>query len=342
MGEYSRLTIGEVIFTWKYEVPSFLTFVVDESDLFIKREDPLPPLPGEEPPEIDPDELFIEEAGFRTTVGKAKAVLDRYGYTPEFFAEVYGSFQSGLEETAKEVLGDEFSDEKTPEEEVDARVRRHLAASGHSSLGDLEAFTTFLRRALETNFEVEPFIEDVRFGQKPERQTTAREWIRFRQTILADFESMQMLLVDRARLVSADVLRPFILFSEGYVGAFPEVISLMYTRLVLDATPDDAVVELDVHEIVETESQLRSLHSDLAYELLHKVDVYERVFRALSEPRGGRPRPLRSYAGPKRTSWSGRGRRPTGQRGGLGVANGSCIFASTTASRGGEQIQHRR
>jgi hypothetical protein len=51
---------------------------------------------------------------------------------------------------------------------------------------------------------------------------------------------------------------------------------------VLDAMPDDALVELDVHEIVETEAEIRSMHMDLAYELLHKVDVYERVFRALS------------------------------------------------------------
>jgi restriction endonuclease Mrr len=63
---------------------------------------------------------------------------------------------------------------------------------------------------------------------------------------------------------------------------FPEVVSLLYTRLLLDAMPDDAVVELDVHEVVETEAEVRSMHSDLAYELLHKVDVYERVFRALS------------------------------------------------------------
>jgi restriction endonuclease Mrr len=72
------------------------------------------------------------------------------------------------------------------------------------------------------------------------------------------------------------------LFDDGYIALYPEVVSLLYSRLVLDAMPDDAMVELDVQQVVETEADVRALHSDLAYELLHKVDVYERVFRALS------------------------------------------------------------
>ena len=34
--------------------------------------------------------------------------------------------------------------------------------------------------------------------------------------------------------------------------------------------------------MIETEAEIRSMHTDLAYSLLQKVDVYERVFRALS------------------------------------------------------------
>ena len=91
-----------------------------------------------------------------------------------------------------------------------------------------------------------------------------------------------MLVIGRAARVPASVLRPLTLFDEGFVMMYPEVVSLLYIRLVLDAMPDDAVVELDVQQIVETEADVRSMHSDLAYELLQKVDVYERVFRALS------------------------------------------------------------
>ena len=41
-------------------------------------------------------------------------------------------------------------------------------------------------------------------------------------------------------------------------------------------------MELDVSDVIETEAEIKSLHMDLAYELLQKVDIYERVFRALS------------------------------------------------------------
>ena len=296
MSDWSRLTIGEVIFSWRYEVPSFLTFVFQEDDLFIKREE-IPPEPGEEDREYDPDELMIEEAGFRTTVAKAKAVLDRYGYTRSFFAEVYASFRDGLDEAAKEILVDELGalDPEATLEGIEDKVRRHLSTSSSTPLGDLDAFTEFLRTGIAADFKVEPFTEDVQLAVQGEiavapsmertklpTKIAATKYIRYRRSLLAEFESLQSLLIQRAHRVPANVLRPFILFDEGYLAAFPEVISLLYTRLVLDATSDDGLVELDVHEVVETEAQLRSLHGDLAYELLHKVEVYERVFRALS------------------------------------------------------------
>jgi hypothetical protein len=92
-----------------------------------------------------------------------------------------------------------------------------------------------------------------------------------------------MLILDRVERVPASVLRPMMLFDEGYIFDYPEVVSLLYTRLVLDAMPDDALVELDVHQVVKSEAEIRGMHTSLAYELLQKVDVYGRVFRPLSE-----------------------------------------------------------
>jgi hypothetical protein len=53
-------------------------------------------------------------------------------------------------------------------------------------------------------------------------------------------DSLQMLAVSRADRVPADVMRPLVLFDEGYVYLYPEVVSLLYTRLALDAMDDDA------------------------------------------------------------------------------------------------------
>lgn len=290
MGDYSHLKIGELVFTWKYQVPSFITFLFKEEDVFIKREEVLEDPEDDEPIEIDPDELYLEQAGFRTTVAAAKAVLDGYGYTLEFFAAIYESFRTDLQQNLRDLLEDEIGTElnetgELVEEEVQRRVRAHLSASTDTAIGDLQALTAFLREAIATHLEVEPFLDDVvRVSSDGQRiQTPVRDHLRFGRTDLADFESLQYLMIGRASRVPADVLRPLLLFDEGYVFAFPEVISLLYTRLVLDAMNDDATVELDVQQVVETEAEVRSLHSDLAYELLHKVDVYERVFRALSD-----------------------------------------------------------
>src|SRR4051812_25493462 len=74
MGSYSRLSIGAIVFQWKYHVPTFLTFVFKAEDFFIEREAPA----SEEEP-IDPEDLYIEKGGYRTSVAEAKAVLDEYG-----------------------------------------------------------------------------------------------------------------------------------------------------------------------------------------------------------------------------------------------------------------------
>ena len=100
MSDRSRLTIGDVTFQWTYEVPSFLTFVFKVEDMFIEREKPPPPEPGEAY-EYDLDELEIKQAGFRTTVGAAKRVLNNNGYTREFFVKVYSSFLDGVEESVR-------------------------------------------------------------------------------------------------------------------------------------------------------------------------------------------------------------------------------------------------
>jgi hypothetical protein len=109
MGSWSELTIGEIVFPWKYHVPTFLTFVFSEDDLFIEREQVvIDPEDEEERVEVHPDERYIEKGGYRTTVGRAKAVLNEYGYTVPFFAGIYGSFRVELDAQVRDRLADEL------------------------------------------------------------------------------------------------------------------------------------------------------------------------------------------------------------------------------------------
>lgn len=290
MSDNSYLKIGEIVFKWRYQVPTFITFLFSEDDIFIKREELEPAPEDEEPVEIDPDELNLQEACFRTTVAAAKSVLDGYGYTLDFFAGIYDSFRPDLQEAVRDLLDDQLGARAEcvlTEAQLRSEIQARLTAPPDTALGDLKAFTSFLREAIARDYdEMEPFVDEVVRdrgpGHEPWRES-ARSYVRFRWDKLADFESLQMLAIDRADRMPASILRPLALFDEGYMSLFPEVVSLVYVRLLLDATADDAAVELDVKQVVETERDVRSMHSDLAHELLLKVDVYERVFRALSE-----------------------------------------------------------
>jgi hypothetical protein len=288
VGSWSDFTIGEIVFAWKHHVPTFLAFVFAPDDLFIEREQVVvDPEDEDDGVEVNPDELYIEKGGYRTTVVRAKAVLDEHGYTVPFFAEIYESFRGELDAQVRDRLADELGERATDvdEEQLKARIEAHASAPPNTAIGDLEAFTAFLREAIETDLKMEPFLEDLVYDMGPDqppRRVPVAQHLRYRRSDLADFETLHMLILDRAQRVPANVLRPMMLFDEGYIFHYPEVASLLYTRLVLDAMPDVALVELDVHQVVETEAEIRSMHTGLAYELLHKVDVYERVFRALS------------------------------------------------------------
>ena len=55
MSENSYLTIGELVFTWRYQIPTFVTFLFKEEDIRIGAKTRYR-LPGRRPVEIDPDE----------------------------------------------------------------------------------------------------------------------------------------------------------------------------------------------------------------------------------------------------------------------------------------------
>jgi hypothetical protein len=287
------LIIGDIAFSWYDEIPSFLTFLFAPEDTFVKHHQPTASSDGDNAPaDHEDDEPQLQQAGFTTTVGSATAMLDSYGYTREFFEEIYASFLPELAEHASNVLAREFRslDQEASSDEIATRVRNHLASSPDTPSQDLRAFTDLLRTGISTAIENErgpvgfehstPTVSPARPGRLP-IDIPPRDYVRNKRAGLAHF-SLQAMLVRSPHRVPATVLRPQIFFGEEYHEAYPEVIALMYTRLVLDATTDEEIVQLDLHEIVDTAADLTEIHGELAYDLLHKVEIYDQVFRALS------------------------------------------------------------
>jgi hypothetical protein len=280
MGHWSYLAIGKVRFGWKYEIPTFLAFLFQDSDLYIG-----PVHEGADTPDGEDEDLFpYYRCGYRTTVHAAKQALDDYGYTVEFFAGIYGSFRADLQNQLRDLLEEKFADD-APEDRTQDDVRRlvaeRISASPDSALGDLLAFTEFLRKLIETDLQTTPFLEETQPTSSglPRRVTVAGK---YSAQDLAYYEDFDQLIRRHADELAANILRPAGLFDEFWRASHSEVVSLIYTRLMLDASSDDAMVELELSDIIETESELRSLRFDLERDLARKVEVDDRVFRVLS------------------------------------------------------------
>jgi hypothetical protein len=280
MGHWSYLTVGKVRFGWKYEIPTFLSFLFRDNDLYVEP-NPEGDYILQEALEPDQEAFACSHYGYRSTVGAAKQALDGYGYTIQFFAGIYESFRAELQDELRWLLEESFTDDapadRTPED-VRCLVAERIAASPDSAADDLLAFTAFLRQLITTDMKVAPFLEDSR----PTRSGMARAAdVRSAQD-LAYYTEFDALIKRHAAELPANILRTAGLFDEFRHASHAEVVSLIYTRLILDASPDDELVQLELSDIVETEPELRSLRADLQRDLALKIEVYDRVFRVLS------------------------------------------------------------
>jgi len=268
MGSYAILRIDNIVFQWKYYVPPFLSFFFEEADFFRDRR-------------RDAGESY-EEIGYRTSAGRAKAKLEAFGYNIDFLTEVYDEFHDELEEAYRDALLEELSEEDTSasKRSIDAAVRKHLARfPKQSRLKDLEDFTSFIRDAMAQGMTSSKWRHRAALSQ----ERRADEYIERRpQLDLADFESLQMYFLERAREFPPSIMKLATLFEEAYVLEYPEVITLMYCRLLLDAVAPNADVILDLTDLHMSGMDVTDLDS-AALRLAGKVHLYNRVFRPLSE-----------------------------------------------------------
>ncbi|MBK8913374.1 MAG: restriction endonuclease [Phycisphaerales bacterium] len=288
MGDYARLYIDRIYLSWKGYVPTFLTFLFREGDFYVVRN-----------PD-DPD--WPEEIGFRTTCRHSIEILERNRYSIEFFASVYEFFECELhdsfEECAKHQII-ETSDRDLDETEVTAVFAAHLARFPQlTRQQELEDFMRFLGVLLASDFKTPPFDEPVRLKFRDEREyeIPPSEYLFakcHKDLRIIDFENLQMYVLDKPLRFPPWILKLSSLFDYDYLFHYPEVVSLMFVRLVLASVPPDAEVKLDLHDIIdvegspeEQERSIRESHSSLVYSLVEKISLYNRVFEPLLRNEG--------------------------------------------------------
>lgn len=283
MGNYTKLYIDRLYLSWKYYVPTFLTFLFSPEEFFMVPDDDAPDRPA--------------EIGFNSKASLCLVALNRDGYSLDFFSDVYDFFKPGLSENVAESVKDAIA-QKAPRGLSDAQVQRRFAAHMAkfptlTSRQELDDFVTLLTVLLSSDFNTPPFGRPVRrkFGDGRVYSISAKEYLtaaRSGDPEAIDFENLQMYVLDKGLAFPPWILNLCAVFDEGHMFDYPEIVSLMFVRLALEAAPPDAQVKLDLSEVLDVEGGLeeakqavRELHTDLAHSLVEKVRLYEKVFATL-------------------------------------------------------------
>jgi hypothetical protein len=159
---------------------------------------------------------------------------------------------------------------------------------------ELADFKDFLSILLSTDFNSPPFDEPhvLKMADGREYRIEPGEYLlakRFGDIHIIDFENLQMYVFNKPLKYPPWILALCYLFDDDYFFHYPEVVSLMFVRLVLDAVQPNAEIRLDVCDILdsyheepeEQELLIRELHAELAHSLVEKVNLYNMVFRSL-------------------------------------------------------------
>ncbi len=275
MGHYSQLYIGNLYLRWKYDIPAFLTFLFDEADYYCVKNE---------------EEEYFEEIGYKTSTSKSLAVLDKYGYDLDFFSQIYHFFYPELQktfiETAKEKIS-ENNDHKLSESEIDEELAKHLAK--FPKVGrweELEDFVKFIRALMCSDFKSLPFDQPYKITLQDgkEYQIDSEEYLkssRYESLNFIDYEALQMYVLGKSLNFPPWILNLCQLFDESFFYEYPEIISLMFLRCVLEAVSHEKEIKLELSDIVETEQEVLDLHSELANSLVEKVNLYNKVFHSL-------------------------------------------------------------
>jgi hypothetical protein len=287
MGQYSILTIGKLRRSYKYEYPSYLTFIFEPSDYFVEY--------------ADGDDDLFSAIGYKTTCDRALLTFERYGYTLEFFADIYKHFRPELESILVDNLISQcecqnqaaLADGNVNRDDPSVRVEQYLHERAElDSTQEISAFIDTLRDLLSTDFQRPPFDQPYVVNtiaklipNRAARTTSSHEFFHRRgglgkQHGDLDFESFELYVEEHFEAFPPSVLMCSYLLS---LFDYQDLASLFYVRCALGATDRAAEVRLDVADMVEDEDEAKNLHFDSAALLVDKIKLYNRLYQRLFE-----------------------------------------------------------
>ena len=191
------------------------------------------------------EECWEYDIGYKSTCGKCLEILNNYGYNLEFFAEIYDMFHDELIDNMNNYLDYNYE----TEEKLNI-IHRMNKFPEQSHVRDLSDFIEFLKEVVANDIDI------------------------------MDDDSLK----EFALKFSPTVMKVVMLFDEDYFNNYPEIIFLMYARLILEAMPREQEIYLNLTPILmdeEYKDSAKQVYENLTFTLTRKVHLYNRTFKVL-------------------------------------------------------------
>ncbi len=268
MGHYSILKVGKEELAWKYDIPSYLSFLFDRNDFFKNL------AKGE-----SEGEDFFEELGFQTTCKKALEKLDQLGFDWPMISEVYSYFYpqliGSIDYDIQEEIRDRFKiDEYSKlESKSKAYYRKFPTLTREQELKDFVNFYLPLLDA--TNGKKKSIVRSVdgrSYKLAPDKDIYGAN---------IPFQDLGGFLYGKCLDLPPWILVIGHLFDYEIMQEFSEVISVVQIKILLEANSPNTIVKLDLADIIETEQETADLHTESANRLIEKINLYNKFFTSI-------------------------------------------------------------
>ncbi|QPC82918.1 restriction endonuclease [Phototrophicus methaneseepsis] len=235
--------------------------------------------------------------------------METYGYTIDFFANIFEFFYDDLYQAMYEELQSRLNKTTYSPEDVKHKLHAYLTNQGkQASKKCLEDFIHFIQKLFTSDFKSPPFHLDYnykaldpdfykRYGLEPRPTKSAKEYFSsIRRYGVIDVSEVREYMLAHFEQFPYSIMMVLILFEPHTFYAyseFEEILTFFWARLALEIADPIEEFKLDISECVNTDylygellppqQYLESIHFDFAQNLIQKVSLYNRVFKALFE-----------------------------------------------------------
>lgn len=285
-----ELDIDIFNFYWRRGVPPYLYFLFDEKNLYHIEED------DDTYEEEFPSDDKIVRIGLKASSEEFLRILDEHGYTLEFFSEIYASFHPEIRATYLEIIKDEIfeqyydnNEEELDQEELEKAASEHLKKfpTNIGRSNELKDFSKFISKFIEFERREKPPLETAfksfQLQDKRKYKIDFENYVRFKDSQGFEFSSLLDYALNRVLNFPNWISEIALLFKGEYEENCPEIIDLLYLRLILGAVDSKKDVKFELRECVNKSQCINpsDLLNELSSTLIRKISLYNQSFQPL-------------------------------------------------------------